>query len=117
MGLVHHHVVISRSSGLLSFNELVLIVRSVVLQVDRWDVFSRCFDFGLVNMLSEHAFHLQDNWSTERLVSGVAEGESDFILFLVISYHVHSHSERHRDGNGGLAVDFLLDWNFENFDR
>ena len=49
--------------------------------------------------LSEHTFHLQDDWGAERLAFGAAEGESDFVLFLVISYHVHSHRERHRDGS------------------
>ena len=28
-----------------------------------------------------------------------------------------NHRERHRDGNGGLALDFLLDRNEESFDR
>ena len=49
--------------------------------------------------LSKHAFHLQDDWGAECLAFWAAEGESDFVLFLVISYHVHSHRERHRDGS------------------
>ena len=49
--------------------------------------------------LSEDAFHLQHDWGAERLAFGTTEGESDFVFLLVISYHVHSHRERHRDGS------------------
>lgn len=49
--------------------------------------------------LSEHAFHLEDDWGAKRLAFGTTEGESDFILFLVIGYHVHSHREGHRDSS------------------
>ena len=66
--------------------------------------------------LGKHTFHLQSDRSAESLAFRAAEGECDLVDFIVISDHVLSHRERHRNRNGGLTLDLLFDRNTEDVD-
>lgn len=70
-------------------------------------------DFGGLER-SKDTLHLEGDGLTEGLTAGATEGESHFVLLVVVGDHVRSHRERHLEFGGGLTLDFLINGKVEH---